>query len=72
MRSNFTELKNESSTVDQYTKNSLNFRVEHYKCHFFTAFFLLGIFNNNGYVLVQAGASSLAKTFDKQDFMGMF
>ena len=33
---------------------------------------MVGIFNNNGFVLVQAGASSLAKEFGKEDFMGFF
>jgi hypothetical protein len=32
----------------------------------------VGIFNNNGFTIVQAAASDLAKDFDKQDFMGLF
>jgi hypothetical protein len=36
------------------------------------AFFLIGVFNNNGFVLVLTGASSLAETFGKSDFMGAF
>jgi hypothetical protein len=34
--------------------------------------FLVGIFNNNGFVLVQAGANSLADDFGEKDFMGVF
>lgn len=37
---------------------------EHAKSKFFIAFFLVGIFNNNGYVLVQAAADDLARIFD--------
>jgi len=33
---------------------------------------LVGIFNNNGFVLVQVGAAKLSKDFGKEDFMGAF
>ena len=65
-------LEKNSTSLDSYAKNSLNFQVEKYRNSFFLAFFFLGVFNNNGYVLVQAGSSSLADTFDKKDFMGIF
>ena len=31
-----------------------------------------GLFNNNGYVMVAAGADTLAKDFDKEKLMPMF
>ena len=34
--------------------------------------FIVGIFNNNGYTLVQAAASDLADDFGQQSFMGLF
>ena len=64
--------KDESSEIDAYGKNTLNYRVQKYSKQFFAAFFFLGIFNNYSYVLVQAGSSSIAGTFDKKDFMGAF
>lgn len=36
------------------------------------AFFLVGIFNNNGYVMIQAGSASIAKSFGESDFMSGF
>ena len=33
---------------------------------------MVGIFNNNGYTLVQAAASDLAEDFDEGSFMGLF
>ena len=35
-------------------------------------FFLVGLFNNNGYVLVQAGSNSLANEFHEGQFMAVF
>ena len=55
-----------------YPQNSLNYQVITRKWAFIIAFFCIGIFNNNGYVMVQAGSSTLAKQFDEQDFMGVF
>ena len=34
------------------------------RAKFFVAFFFVGIFNNNGYVVVQASANDLAGTFN--------
>jgi hypothetical protein len=36
------------------------------------ALFFVGIFNNNGYTLVQAAASDLAVSFGKESFMAFF
>ena len=44
--------KEDSSGVDTFGKNTLNYRVQKYAGKFFAAFFLLGIFNNYSYVLV--------------------
>ena len=46
--------------------------VSNKKCKFLLAFFFLGVFNNNGLTTVQAGSSSLAKSFKKDNFMGAF
>jgi len=54
------------------TRQTLNQRVEKNRCKFFIALFLVGIFNNNGYTLVQAAASDLADAFGEGDFMGLF
>jgi len=42
------------------------------KWSFFTALFVIGLFNNNGYVMVAAGAAALAKDFDKENLMPLF
>jgi len=47
-------------------------RAKKRKCGFFCSPFLVGLFNNNGFVLVQAGAHSLAKEFDEENFMAVF
>ena len=39
---------------------------------FFIAMFTVGLFNNNGYVMVGAGSSELATTFNKEDLMPLF
>jgi hypothetical protein len=39
---------------------------------YFIALFLIGLFNNNGYVLVAGGAANLAKDFDKINLMPLF
>jgi len=36
----------------QYPEDSLNYQVKSRKWAFIMAFFLIGIFNNNGYVMV--------------------
>jgi battenin len=33
-------------------KETLNERVDRFRAQFFAAFFIVGLFNNNGYVLV--------------------
>jgi len=38
----------------------------------FMAIFTIGLFNNNGYVMVNAGAESLSRNFDKVDMMPAF
>ena len=42
---------------------TLNERVQAKAGTFFAAFFLVGLFNNNGYTLVQSAASDLATDF---------
>ena len=44
---------------------TLNQDVAQHKWRYFIALFLVGIFNNNGYVLVQAGSNSLASAFQE-------
>ena len=39
---------------------------------FLIAWILVGLFNNNSWVLVQVAADDLAKSFDKSQFMGLF
>ena len=39
---------------------------------FFFAFFAYGVFLNNGFTVVQAAASDLARLFQKEDLMGYF
>ena len=36
------------------------------------ALFVFGLFNNNGYTLVAAGAATLAKDFEKENLMPLF
>lgn len=45
-------------------KMTLNEYSQKHNSKFFFAFFLVGIFNNNGYTLVQAAADDLAKQFN--------
>lgn len=57
--------------------DSLNYQIDDYQidansCKYFIALFLVGIFNNNGYVLVQAGSKSIADAFEKKDLMASF
>ena len=42
-----------------------NEQVETEKRTYFTALFIIGLFNNNGYVLVAGGAANLATDFGK-------
>ena len=44
---------------------TLNEVFKKYKWKFFFALFTLGLVNNNGYVMVAAGADTLASDFDK-------
>ena len=39
---------------------------------YFIALFLIGLFNNNGYVLVAGGAANLANDFNKVNLMPLF
>ena len=55
-----TEFLLKSTDVDLLT---LDGQVIHRKAKFVLAFFTLGIINHNGYIMVQSGASSLAKKF---------
>lgn len=51
---------------------TLNEYAEKDTWKFFFAFFVVGIFNNNGYTLVQAAADDLATQFNRGSFMGVF
>ena len=51
---------------------TLNEYAEGNTWKFFGCFFIVGIFNNNGYTLVQAAADDLATQFDQGSFMGVF
>jgi len=51
---------------------SLNEYCKSNVCGVFTALFLIGLFNNNGYVLVAAGAATLADEFNREKMMPMF
>ena len=42
------------------------------KWKFFVALFVVGIINNNGYVMVAAGADLLSKDFGKEKLMPLF
>jgi len=39
---------------------------------FFLSLFVIGLFNNNGYVMVGTGSSDLAKSFGKENLMPLF
>ncbi len=39
---------------------------------FFLSLFIVGLFNNAGYVMVGSASSDLAKDFDKESLMPMF
>jgi len=39
---------------------------------FFMSLFVIGLFNNNGYVMVGSASSDLAKSFGKESLMPMF
>ena len=49
-----------------------NERFHDAKWKFVAAIFVTGLVNNNGYVMVAAGADVLAKDFEKEDLMPMF
>lgn len=51
---------------------TLNERFETAKWKFIAALFTLGLINNNGYVMVMAGADLLAKGFGKEKLMPAF
>ena len=49
-----------------------NERFNSNKGKFFACLFTLGLINNNGYVMVAAGADALSKDFDKEKLMPLF
>ena len=51
---------------------TLNERFESAKYKFVAALFVIGLVNNNGYVMVAAGAANLADDFDKKKLMPLF
>ena len=40
--------------------------------NYFIAIFVIGLLNNNGYVLVAGGAENLAEDFDKTNLMPFY
>lgn len=42
------------------------------KRYLFVSFFVVGLINNNGYVLINSAAQNLAKTFHKENLMPVF
>jgi hypothetical protein len=46
--------------------------VVKHQINYFIAIFIIGLFNNNGYVLVAGGAANLAEDFSKEKLMPMF
>ena len=61
-----TQLNTECSEI------TLNERFESAKWKFIATLFTLGLINNNGFVMVMAGADLLAKGFDKEKLMPAF
>lgn len=57
--------------VEGLTENHL-IEFAKLKTLFFIVFFILGLINNNAYVLINSGAQSLAKSFNKKDLMPTF
>jgi hypothetical protein len=56
--------------IDQYVEWASEVKqVQH---HVFLSLFVIGLFNNNGYVMVGSGSSDLAKSFKKESMMPMF
>ena len=53
-------------------EKTLNEVCKERKWSFFFALFFIGLFNNNGYVLVAAGAQNLADLFGKSSLMPAF
>ena len=51
---------------------TLNEHVKQNRCKYFLAFYAFGTINNNGYTIVQAAASDLARAFHQEAFMGFF
>ena len=60
------------SKNDENSEMTLNQRLVSAKWKFIIALFFLGLINNNGYVMVAAGADLLAKDFDKEKLMPAF
>jgi len=66
------ETSKNAGEAASFPVDSLNHQVVSHKWLYFAAFFLIGIINNNGCVMVQAGSSKLAEDFHKEDFMASF
>lgn len=46
--------------------------MELHRKRYFWAFYAIGVINNNGYTLIQAASSDLAKIYNQQKLMGLF
>ena len=53
-------------------KEKLSSHVERKRFSYFLAFWVIGVINNNGYTMVQAGSSAIAEEFNKKSMMGLF
>lgn len=63
----------EVGEIDIVVENkSLNQDVEERQGKYFMWLYIVGIVNNNGYTLLQAASSDLAKIYKKQNLMGLF
>ena len=58
-------IKNEL-TINEMLKDKV------YSIKFFFSLFVIGLFNNNGYVMVNTASSNLAEIFNEKELMSMF
>ena len=58
--------------MTEYLTFLQNVRFESAKAKFVAALFTCGLINNNGYVMVAAGADTLSKDFNKEKLMPLF
>lgn len=69
------EVKRKYNQKDDVSRPSQDLKLIDYKEYslgFFVLFFLIGLLNNNTYVVINTGAQDLAEKFNKKDLMGSF